>query len=269
MTVIAEIDQIISLLEARLPANVNSPQNRRLVARLQRDLAKYFRDLGNAFPYGKLDKLYIRYVKESLGSETDDIIEALIKAFGSGFVTMIEGHLTTIYIDGAVQMMTWGKTAMGIPIPFEGPPIEEAISYAKTHGAKLVTQVDATTKERIAKIISDGIKNKRGIPGIQADIRRQFKDWGRIREMPVSRANLIARTETRQALFKSLHDKSVEMGVDGKEWILGAGGIGGNCDNCIANADERVIPVNQSFSTPEEAIHPGCTCSIAPAILRK
>ncbi|MBU0777776.1 phage head morphogenesis protein, partial [Patescibacteria group bacterium] len=265
--VITEINSIISLLEVRLPANINSPENQRLEKRLQRDLAKYFRSLEDAFPYDKVDELYYKYVKEQLGAETGDVIDALIRAFGSGFITMIEGHLTTIYISGAVEMMTWGETKLGIPIPFEGPPIEKAVTYAKTHGAKLVTQVDATTKKRIAKIISDGIKNKRGIPGIQADVRRQFKDWGRVGEMPVRRANMIARTETNNALSQASLDKMKDMEIDGKEWIW----PGGTCEICASNAADGVIPRDQAFSSGDmrPPAHPNCVCSLAPAMLSR
>jgi len=172
-------------------------------------------------------------------------------------------NLAVIYLAGSAEMITWGQTSAGVPIAFEGPPISEAIKWAEKQGARLVTQMDDETKNRLAKIISDGIKNKRGIPGISRDIRAEFKDMSKYR------SDLIAKSETRDALFTASHDRSVEMGVDGKEWVLGAGGLEGNCPECIANASERIIPINQDFSTPEGDIHPGCTCAIAPARLRR
>lgn len=64
MTVVAEFNQIISLLEARIPANPNSPKNLRRRGRLQREMAKYFKSLEDAFPYSKLAGLYNRYVEK-------------------------------------------------------------------------------------------------------------------------------------------------------------------------------------------------------------
>jgi hypothetical protein len=58
-----------------------------------------------------------------------------------------------------------------------------------------------------------------------------------------------------------------DMGVTGKEWVLGSGGVEGNCDACLANAAVGVIPVDQEFPTPEADIHPGCTCAIAPSMM--
>ena len=61
---IAELDSLIQLLEATIPANPNSPANERLAEGLQRELAKYFGKLENAFPYSKLDGIYNKYVEK-------------------------------------------------------------------------------------------------------------------------------------------------------------------------------------------------------------
>jgi len=63
-SLLAELNQIISLLEAQIPANPQSPKNERLRLGLQRKLAKYFDNLEKAFPYSKLAGIYNRYVKE-------------------------------------------------------------------------------------------------------------------------------------------------------------------------------------------------------------
>jgi len=63
MTVVAELNQIINLLEAKIPANPNSPENERKAKSLERDLAKYFKNLEQAFPYSRIEGLYNKYVK--------------------------------------------------------------------------------------------------------------------------------------------------------------------------------------------------------------
>lgn len=62
-TAIAELDSLILLLEARIPANPNSPRNLKQRERLERELRKYFRDLEKAFPYSKLAGLYRKYAE--------------------------------------------------------------------------------------------------------------------------------------------------------------------------------------------------------------
>jgi len=199
----------------------------------------------------------------ALEKDIDNVLNPLLAAFDTKIEADIVGHIATIYMSASAEMISYGKTKLGVPIAYEGPPMSQAIEWAEKHCAKLVTQMDTETKRRLADVISSGIKQKRGIPGIARDIRNNFDN------MTKYRSDLIAKTETRKALFTASHDRSIDMGIDGKEWILGSGGETGNCDACIDNAAVGVIPVNQEFPTPEGEIHPGCTCAIAPAMLKK
>ena len=262
MTIETELNQIISLLEAQIPANPRSPKNERLRRGLQRKLAKYFDDIEKAFPYGSIDKLYNQYVTESLNSQTGDMLDRLLGAFNETLETTVGGELTQVYISGTAEMTSWGKTKGGIPISYEGPPVEGAISFAKTQGAKLITQMDEETKRRLAGVISNGIKDKRGIPGIQRDLRKAFTDMSR------HRAELIARTETANALSTASLDSMKDMGIEGKEWVWPGTS---DCGICSANAAAGVIPVNQAFPSGDMAppAHPNCECALAPALLPK
>ena len=60
---IRKLNKLISLMEAEIPANPNSPKNLRLRKRMEGDMAKYFSALGIAFPYSKLEKIYNKYVE--------------------------------------------------------------------------------------------------------------------------------------------------------------------------------------------------------------
>jgi len=199
----------------------------------------------------------------ALPRDIESTLDPLLGAFNKNIRLKLEGQMTDIYLSGDAQMISWGKTQKGIPIAYEGPPIKQAIDYAMERGAKLVTEMDEETKKRLAHVISQGIENKRGVPGLARDIKKEFADMTRYR------SQLIAKTETRQALFTASHDRSVDMGIDGKEWVLGAGGAEGNCEDCIANAGVGVIGINDSFPNAEGDIHPGCTCAIAPARLSR
>ena len=63
-SVLMELDSVINLLESKLPANPESPENQRLVGRLERNMASYFIDLERAFPYGEVEALYYKLVKQ-------------------------------------------------------------------------------------------------------------------------------------------------------------------------------------------------------------
>ncbi len=198
-----------------------------------------------------------------LNKDAENILDPILATFNKKFQADLEGQLTEIYLSGQAEMITWGKTKGGIPIAYEGPPVQAAIDWAKTQGAQLVTQMDVETKRRLALTISNGISKKRGIPGISRDIRNTFGD------MTKYRSELIARTETANALSQASLDSMADMEIDGKEWITAGDDL--VSDDCQANEAQGVIPVNQSFSggvmAPPQ--HPDCRCALAPAKLKK
>jgi len=195
--------------------------------------------------------------------EINSALDPLIRAFNEKLSLELEGHATETYLSGSAEMVEWGKTQRGLPIVYEGPPMEEAVEYAKKRGAKLVTNMDKETKRRLARVISNGIKNKRGVQGISRDLRSEFKD------MSMYRSKLIARTETADALSQASLKSMEEMGIEGKEWITA--GDDKVSDECRRNGKEGIIPRDQAFSSGAMAPpqHPNCRCALAPARLKK
>jgi len=61
---LTEIDNLISLLEAEIPANPASPKAERLEASLAKDMRAYFRQLSDALPWGEIEALYYKKVKQ-------------------------------------------------------------------------------------------------------------------------------------------------------------------------------------------------------------
>ena len=263
------LESIIGILEAKVPASVDAPQNLRHVKRLQKIFADYFGQLADAFPYHKIDGLYSKYVTEAKGGEAEDFIYPLLRHFETELLQRVNGYVLTIYLSGDSQVVAWGRSA-GLEQAYEGPPIRRAIAYAEKHCAKLVTKMGDETKSQLARIISDGIENKRGIPGLKKDIQDKFKDWKRTDEMSPGRARTIARTETNDALSQASIDRMNDLGVDGKEIVPGD-----PCDICKAFVDEGVVPIDHEYIYDGEnygkqpSFHPNCVCALAPARLAR
>jgi len=198
-----------------------------------------------------------------LDKDIDNILNPLLSSFSKKLEADISGQAAEIYISGQAAMISYGKTKLGIPIAYEGPPPSKAIEWAGKHGATLVKGLDEETKSRLARVISNGVKNKRGIPGISRDIRSSFSDMSKYR------SELIARTETANALSQASLDSMADMGIEGKEWVTAGDDL--VSDECLGNEAEGVIPVNQSFSggvmAPPQ--HPDCRCALSPARLRR
>ena len=168
-----------------------------------------------------------------LGEDIDRILDPLIASFSGSLQTDLEGELVTIYVAGDAQMVKWAGQ------PFEGPPSKRAIEFAKKRSATLVKGIDDTTRDRLRHTIADGIKNKRGVPGLARDIRKTFEDMSKFR------SELIAQFETADALGEAFMDRGRLLGVTGKEWVTaGDDRVSPECqDNELAG----VIPMDENF----------------------
>ena len=190
----------------------------------------------------------------------DDMLDPILAVFDEPLTVRVEGRAVTAYLKGSAEMISWGRTlGLDRPIMFEGPPIDQAVQYARQRSAQLVTGLNEETKRRLAQVISDGIVNKRGIPGLSRDIRAMFGDMSR------SRAETIARFETSDSLQQAFMDRSHDMGVTGKEWIE----IAPEDQDCVGNAAAGVIPINEDFPSGHQRppAHPRCVCALAPVMI--
>jgi SPP1 gp7 family putative phage head morphogenesis protein len=151
-------------------------------------------------------------------------------------------------------------TKTGRYIDYEGPPMQQAIEYARQHCAQLVTKMDDESKTRIAQVIADGIENKIGIDGLERDLRATFMD------MSGTRAEMIARTETCDALEQAFMDRAEELGIDGKEWVVLS-----PCPICEENAAAGPIGIDETFPSGDirPPAHPNCRCALSPVLLNK
>ena len=186
--------------------------------------------------------------------EIDGILDPILATFRDRLSTTLQGHSAMAYLRGSAEMVSWGRTKLrDLPILFEQAPIQQAINYANKHSAQLVTRMDEETKSRLAKVIGDAIENKRGIPGLARDIRREFDD------MTKFRSQLIARTETADSLSEAFMDRSKAMGVTGKEVVTAPEGDY-PCEICQANADEGTVPIDHIFPSghTRPPFHPAC-----------
>ncbi len=190
-----------------------------------------------------------------LESDIDAILDPLIASFSGALRSDLGDELVSIYVSGDAQMVSWAGQ------PFEGPPTKAAVDFAKKRSATLIKDLDTVTRERLRTTIANGITNKRGVAGLGRDIRQTFTDMSRYR------SELIAQTETSNALGEAFMDRGAKLGITGKEWITaGDDRVSPDClDNEIAGA----IPLDQAFPAgpmhPPQ--HPGCRCATAPVML--
>lgn len=190
----------------------------------------------------------------------EEAIIIMLGSFQDSLRVTLVGHLANIYMQGSGEVVEWGRTKLtDRPIFYEGPPIAKALDYAEKHCAKLVTQIDKETQARLAKVIKDGISNKRGVPGLARDIRKEITDMSKYR------SQLISRTETCDALQQGFMDRAKDLGISGKEWVVTE-----PCPICSENGAAGPIPINQEFPSGHmrPPAHPNCRCALAPVMIK-
>ena len=194
----------------------------------------------------------------TLQNEIQGVLDPIIGSVRSTIEVQWRGHLVRMYIRGVAQMTSWGLTQSGLPIVFEGPPIQDAIAYAENRGAVMVTQMEAETQRRLARVISNAIKNKRGVEGMARDIKQSMVDMGR------DRSRMIARTESNDALSQAFLDRGKRLGVASSEWIprfpLD--------EDCLINARAGLVKLGTPFPSGHlrPPAHPNCECALAPSM---
>lgn len=194
---------------------------------------------------------------------TSDLLDPIIAGFSTQLEATVMGHAVEAYLQGSAQMVEWGRTATtDLPIYYEGPPMREAIAYARKHSAQLVTRMNQETKDRLAQAVATAIDEKAGVDGLARAIRGAFDD------MSKSRAQTIARTETCDSLEQAFMDRAKDLGITGKEWIVAPQGDY-PCEECEANGHEGPVKLDHVFSSGHERppAHPNCVCALAPVML--
>jgi hypothetical protein len=137
-----------------------------------------------------------------------------------------------------------------------GPSGEAAAQYAARRAAKLVTDINKTTREIIRDTISEGIEERLGVPGTARLLRSRIKD------MSSTRAQMIATTEMNDAMSQAALDKIGRL-LEYKQLILSDDA----CEICIDNADADPLPVAAVYPSGDSRppFHPNCRCAITGA----
>jgi len=193
-----------------------------------------------------------------LAGEAEPILEALGK--DSGHAALVQVHFD---VEGRKDVLNIVN--------------RDALTYARKRSAELVGMRRdelgrLVVNHRAEWAITDSTRDM-----IRSTVAESIKEgWSNDRlasalvdseGFSAQRAMMIARTETIMASNTgSLNAYKASGVVDGKFWTTAEDDK--VSEECEANADEGVIPLDAVFSSGDEAppVHPNCRCSIAPFI---
>lgn len=145
--------------------------------------------------------------------------------------------------------------AVGIAFNLKNPL---AVQWLQNYGAALVTGLEETTKGQMATLLARATEQGWAYNRTARTIRETFDGFS------TRRATTVAVTESRKAYEHArlqtalgLQEAGLEME---KSWLA----AGDACETCLDNAEDEWIPVDDSFSSGDDAppAHPDCRCDL-------
>lgn len=141
---------------------------------------------------------------------------------------------------------------------------KRALDFLNKEGLKFIKNVNQTTKDKLLKQLSEGLKQSEGVPELSARVKSVYS------EATTSRANMISRTEVLRATNFATEEAYIQSGVvEGKEWLTAIDER--TCPSC-GELDGAIIPLNKSFNSSEfgkvdfPPLHPYCRCTTIPVL---
>lgn len=143
-----------------------------------------------------------------------------------------------------------------------------AVAAIKDRAAAAVTNIDATTREEIARIVTQGMEDGYNYQQVARQIVAKYEEFGvgKPQAHIRNRAELIAVTEAAEAYEtgnRLVIDEMTAVGLEmEKSWsTVGDGRVS---DGCRQNAAVGWIPVDQTFPSGHQRAprFPGCRCAI-------
>jgi len=255
-TVVKEVDLILQ----ELVGSVATPKARALEQKFALALSQYFRRLARKFPYEKLNSTAARYaVKESIESDAKSIARKATEPISGDLTFVLDDFNTRSYKLGAEQAVKVAKIHPTFNLVDDG-----AVKWIKSHGAEMVTNINATTTKRLAGVLEDGFRRGMSPQRLAKSIK---ENMGAMADARKGRSMTIARTELNDSMSQASLDTYKRLGLDGKRWLA----TSDCCDICSDNESDGVIPIDASFSggVDRPPQHPNCECSLSPARLKK
>jgi hypothetical protein len=234
------------------PIDRKRPAMTRAVKKLAPKIAKLFRaqaaSLANqiAAKLGKADEI------------SQDQVDAILAGLDTGgwgaLSDAMQSQLEAMVKDGGIEALI----QIGID-PTEAANIaivnqvnNQAVDFAKSQAADLVKGVDATTIERLRGDIAEAIEGGLSTAELADALEASYA-------FSPQRAEMIARTELARAdVGGNMIAYRASGRVSKKEWVLGS--EHGIDDECNENEDQGEIPLDEQFSSGDDAppAHPGC-----------
>lgn len=208
---------------------------------------RYFREADGPTPIPELENALENAYVSTKVTFTDPIIAA----GGKALVAASEQQSAELCVGGAFDLKH-----------------PKAIAYLEEHAAEAVTNIDATTRKEIRRIVTKGMDEGWGYNKVAAEIRKKYAEFGvgKSQAHIQTRAHLIAVTEAAEAYEEGSRLTAQELNDNGLPMEKAWSDVGDQrvSDGCLENSDAGWIDIDDPF--PSGHMHaprfPGCRCTV-------
>lgn len=229
--------------------------------RFERELGKIFRKQGRLFV--KRFEIFKNRFVESVADDSDRLFDMVFIETEGMFHDPVSKIHTKGFESGAAEAIF----GVGADIAFDlkNP---RAVEWFTENGARLITQVNETTRFQIKRIVRKAIDEGWSYDRAARNITKRFSEFatGKPQLHIDSRAHLVAVTESAMAYEAGAMEAGRQMQAVGivleKKWSTT--GDSRVSDGCLANEDQGWIDLDEPFESGHDAPprFPGCRCAV-------
>ncbi|KKL28699.1 hypothetical protein LCGC14_2372550 [marine sediment metagenome] len=261
-TIDQKLNRVFSRIISAMSRNKKDNQLAAIQSKLQKEIGKIFIAQGKIF-IDQFEVFKIRF-KETIGGDELTRLFDNTEAVTNG---MFADPLNTAYEASLFKGANEISILLGEDIISFNLSNQRANDWIIENGAKLVTNVNETTRFQIKNVVKRGINEGLSYDKIAANITKRYKEFaiGKPQLHIRSRAHLVAITETGNAYEAGAREGAKQANDAGltmeKKWST----TGDNrvSELCIVNENDSWIGLDQVFASGHDRPlrFPGCRCA--------
>ncbi|MEE9451087.1 MAG: phage minor head protein [Ignavibacteriaceae bacterium] len=261
-TLIQKFNRIFSRIISAMSRNKKDNALAAAQSKLQKEIAKIFIKQGKLF-IEQFDVFQIRFKESITGDELNRLFNNVEAITNESFIDPLNTAYQSSLFQGANEI----SKLLGEDVISFNLSNQRANDWIIDNGAKLVTNVNETTRFRIKTVVRNGVKEGLSYDKIAANITKRYKEFaiGKPQLHIRSRAHLVAITETGNAYEAGAREGAKQANDAGltmeKKWST----TGDNrvSELCLVNEDESWIGLDQVFASGHDRPlrFPGCRCA--------
>ena len=263
-----KISQILQRLISAMSRNQKDNALASTQSKLQKEIAKIFINQGNVF-IEQFDVFQIRFTEstrlvETIGGDELNRLFANTEALTNDqFINPLnQAYRASIAAGANAITLELGEDIISFNLSNQ-----RAEDWILNNGAKLVTNVNETTRFQIKNVVKKGIKNGDSYDEMAKAITKRYKEFaiGKPQLAIRSRAHLVAITETGNAYEAGAREGALQANAAGltmeKKWST----TGDNkvSELCTVNENESWILIDNVHASGHQSPlrFPGCRCA--------